>query len=371
MKPQNSTLGAAIAAAGICVGASSASADVSGLQFRLTEQAAEIIVISDADLGTPRVRTQSGEVKVWFPDVRDNARVTAAGDGAVVSRARLRPGKGSSAVLDIDVAGRRHVAQSEVTVEHQAGATIVRFPRPNVAARAANTENRAANTTNTAKTNAAKASEAVAVAPSTLSSVAKEVPASAAAGAVAERLPDTLGTKPAKPAAKVASTIASGGESKLPALMGLTAALALLLGAIKLWQRKSRSFMRDPDIHVVAHKRLAPGLQLFIVRAFGKEHLLSVNGKTTERLATNEAFEDLSQDEREPERTRFKLPNDRGVELIPSRSVLAPSAPPKRSHARTEFPGLDLPLPLSKAPLTASQSVAGLIRLREQLDRVN
>lgn len=166
-------------------------------------------------------------------------------------------------------------------------------------------------------------------------------------------------------------TIASGSESKLPALMGLTVALALLLGAIKLWQRKSNAFMRDPDIHVVAHKRLAPGLQLFIVRAFGKEHLLSVNGKTTERLATNEAFEELSPSESAPERTRFKLPNDRGVELIPSRSVLAPSAPPKRSHARSEFPGLDMPLPLSKPPLTASQSVAGLIRLREQLDRVN
>lgn len=356
------TLGMSVATvasvASVCAVSAHASADVSGLQFRLTDQAAEVVVISDHELGEPRVRSERGEVEVWFPKVNDNGRITALGDGKAVLRARLRPGMGASAVLDIDVGGRRQVNLSDVTVEHQDGATIVRIARAALVP------------VTVAKSKAVAATQpSSATAAQDSPHVAKEIVGTQRAVPNPSSSP-ALGTKSSKPAAT--PLIASGGESKMPLLLWLTAGLAAALGAIKLWQRKTTSMLRSPDIEVVATKRLAPGLQLFIVRAFGQEHLLSVNGKTTERIATNEAFDEFDGfgGEASASRPGFKLPNDPGVELIPSRSVLTKAAAPQRSQARPESMNLD-PLPLPRSPLTASQSIAGLIRLREELDRVN
>ncbi len=332
-----------------------ASADVSGLQVRMTDAAAEIVVISADDLGQPRVRTERGEVEIWFPTVHDNSRISASGDGAAIYRARLRPGMGASAVLDIDVGGRRKVELSDVTIERQEGATVVRIARGALVG----------------------AIEAPAAAPAVTETVAAPAP-KAATPVATEVIPatraaapaSTLGTKPSKASAKAKeSTLASGGESKLPALIALTLVLGVILGGIKLWQRKGNALLREPEIEVVAHKRLAPGLQLYIVRAFGQEHLLSVNGKTTERIATNETFDDMVDKASEAQRPGFKLPNEPGVELIPSRSVLAPVTAPKRS-LRAE-PSIDMPMPMPRAPMTTSQSIAGLIRLREEMDRAN
>lgn len=340
-------------------------ADVSGLQVRMTDSAAEIVVISADDLGQPRVRTERGEVEVWFPTVHDNNRIAASGDGVAIYRARLRPGMGASAVLDIDVGGRRKVELSDVTVERQEGATLVRINRSALLG------------TSTATQPAPVVSAVVAtpiVARATSQPVASVATEIVGAPLAAPTTSTGLGTKPAKPGTgikpkKEPATLASGGESKLPTLIALTLVLGAILGAIKLWQRKGHALLREPDIEVVAHKRLAPGLQLFIVRAFGQEHLLSVNGKSTERIATNESFDDVLTKASETQRPGFKLPNEPGVELIPSRSVLAPITAPKRS-LRAE-PSIDMPMPMPRVPMTTSQSIAGLIRLREEADRAN
>lgn len=344
-------------------------ADVGGLEFRVTEQAAEIVMLSEQNLGQPRVKTRRGEVQVWFPEAHENRRLSASGDGAAVTRARLRPGMGVSAVLDIDVGDRRKVDASLVTIENTAHATIVRIPR----AELADVKGVAAAAPIVAKLAAAPVAKAVAAkVVETEPVVANEVKATAESSSAA------LGTKPAKTKAVSTPSIASGGDSKLPMLLMMSAVLALVLGGIKLWQRKSVSFLREPDIEVVATKRLGPGLQLFIVRAFGQEHLLSVNGKSTERIATNELYEDFDAAANALERPRFEIPDEPpSIHLSPSRSVMAPLTSPLPGPKR----GVSFAVPASKeaplapiaprVPLTSSQSIAGLLRLREQADRIN
>jgi hypothetical protein len=244
---------------------------------------------------------------------------------------------GESAVLDIDVGGRRKVDASLVTVERSGGTTIVRIPRSELVD--------ARGSVAVKPTEATKPVETPVTAPT--ATIAKAV-----APSVANDPSETLGTKPAKDKAVTAtssltSSLASGGDSKLPMLLLMTVVLGAVLGGIKLWQRKSSAFLREPDIEVVASKRIGPGLQLFIVRAFGQEHLLSVNGKSTERIATNEAYVDF----------------DAAADALEKPSFDRPSI---------GIPSLAVPKPLmSRAPLSNSQSIAGLIRLREQADRTN
>jgi flagellar biogenesis protein FliO len=66
----------------------------------------------------------------------------------------------------------------------------------------------------------------------------------------------------------------------------LTAILVLGYGVLRWILARRPIAKRTPPISVVATHRLSPRHQLLVVRALGEEHLLSVSGGTTQKIAS-------------------------------------------------------------------------------------
>ena len=75
--------------------------------------------------------------------------------------------------------------------------------------------------------------------------------------------------------------------SPLAPLVGATALLALVYGLVRVLSARKGRPLAHASIEVIGSRRLGTRHQLVLVRALGEDHLLSMNGERTERIASS------------------------------------------------------------------------------------
>lgn len=340
---------------------SSASADnrITDASVHLSEDAWELRLEAQETLGEPRVHTSRGFVRVWFPQMRA-ARFDEAGDGGAVRSVRVRAGVQDSAVSIIRIGDQRRIAESAVQVMRDGSIARVRIARSDLPL------------VRTVPTRPAREASAQSEAePAAATDAEEESPAPAEEVVLASPALALTQT-----GAEAALLTEGSGLSTTMLLVLLTALLGLAYLLVRLFGKRRRG-VPPPAIEIVANKRLGARHQILVVRALGEDHLLTVHGGRTERIASMPApaggdpsggsEEDLlpflrlgdkealgqaqtlhraARNPGESERPRF------GAELM--KLVAERTRADQVAVARTAPP---------------SEAVAGLLRLREKLGR--
>jgi flagellar biogenesis protein FliO len=349
---------------------------IEGLTMTSDPEDIVFTVRADEALHTPSVQTYEGSVRLRFREMDTPQAIQVRGDGAAIKLADVRGGSHDSSVLRLDLGDATKLAMEDVRVEKRGRSVVVRIARDLLPPMA---EPRTHDGKAAAPVVAAAAPVAAPLAP-----VAKPAPAPAKAPAEAEA-PAAPAAKPAAPFAKakakevpLAKAMANNASSSpMPMLLAVSAILAVAYAALRLVMKKQKSAQGPraaAPIDIVAQKRIGPRHQLVIVRAFGREHLLSIQGGTTTPIATSdELFEESAPlmertgllagaPAAEPahEQPRVEKKEEEAVfggELL--RAALAQrlkEATAPRTKEPSARPGRD-----DKA---LSQAVAGLVRLR-------
>ncbi|MCG8557256.1 MAG: flagellar biosynthetic protein FliO [Proteobacteria bacterium] len=303
---------------------------------------------SSEQLGSPRIRSFPGRVKVWFPDVKEDIRMRAPGDGVAIARASLWPGYGRTLMLAIHLADGRQVPSVAVGVERDGNQTRVLIPREHL---------RSLQASKAIERPELQIPEPPAAAPANTPNVGR--PGSKQKLGAGDELAKTkTKTKRIRRIKRPPLSVAAddSGSSQLTVLLWISAILAGVLLAVKVVQKRRGGNDARPEIEVVASRRLGTGFQLLVVRAFGRDHLLSIAGRQVQNLATVASAREAS----EPASTEAQRPEGEGFR--PRRDVLGAA-----SNDEANLQGL---LALArKKPDAGRGAVAGLVRLRERLGR--
>jgi flagellar biogenesis protein FliO len=247
-------------------------------------------VRADAPLSTPSVRTYEGSIRVRFPESSAPDSLQVRGDGAAIKLVDFRSGSHDSSVMRIDLGEASKLAAEDIRIENRRHVFVVRIARdllpPMREPRVQEPEKQAALPVAAALRPASPAEPAAAPVPakSTASQPAAAKPQS-------KLLQPKANTKDTPLATAMA---AKTDSSPMPMLLAVSAILAIAYAALRLVMKKQQ---RAPGqrvaaaIDIVAQKRLGPRHQLVIVRAFGREHLLSIQGGTTTPIATSEEID--------------------------------------------------------------------------------
>jgi flagellar biogenesis protein FliO len=341
--------------------------DFTGIDYRIESDQVRVAIHTTEMLKQPRIRSTQGLLRFWFPEIVEPVWMQVTGDGGAVKKIRLRPGYETTELLSVHLGDQRRIdpAAIRVTTEpHQTVIAIERSALPAVYQAPLSQPEAPKVEPAEAETIDAEATEKV------------EETGEPAAPLKSQKSGATLWNKNEreKGADSAKSAIAEikpeVDRSQKTLLVTVVCVLGVILIAIKLFQKRTRPGTQRPEIDVVASRRLGPGFQLLIVRAFGQDHLLSINGKQTQRLAS------LSLDEAEA--LRLESEQDSGADA--ERSPLLRKKTPKKSNkVATEIHGSDatsdfdnvLSLAAARNRVTqnSSEAVQGLIRLREQLGR--
>ncbi|HJK97457.1 MAG TPA: flagellar biosynthetic protein FliO [Polyangiaceae bacterium LLY-WYZ-14_1] len=298
------------------------------LTFEETEQQLVVVLTGEGTFPAPRVRSAPGSVRLWLPDYYGAARIRRAGDGHRIRRVLVRPGAEQSALVQISVAGGRELPPDAIDVDRQPGRTRIALPKsalptppppapepppaaPAKAAARLGAAEQARAATSTSRGSSASADTAAAPAPGDgmdapgepgAAGDASAAPASGAArpgGTLSPESDDRFPWEaPASGGDGAEETDGDGGDDVVlgsasgdpsgmtgPLLL-LTLVLGAIYGAVRFLQSRNPAVAVPSDIAVVASKRLGPKHQLVLVRAMGKDHLLSIQGTTTQRLGT-------------------------------------------------------------------------------------
>jgi len=244
---------------------------IDGLQMQLSDEALSVRVVGVR--GAPRVRTNRGLIRAWFPEVDGHPRIDQSGDGHVVEALRVRPGAMDTGLLQIHLGDRRRLEQDDVEVVREDGAVVIRVDRLLLPA--------------TPEEEAPEEESA----PPPPEDVEEEAEATAEAPAADEETTEVVEAATPAPAMSLSTSAlqdATREDSPLPygALM-LLAALLLGLHFLMRWIAKKRKItLEEPELDVVASKRIGPRQSLIVVRALGEEHLLLMQGKQTQHIAS-------------------------------------------------------------------------------------
>lgn len=339
---------------------------------------------ADKPLSTPSVRAYEGSVRVRFPEASAPSSITNPGDGAAIKLIDVRSGSHSSAVMRLEFGDATKLASEDVRIENRKTSVVVRIARdllpPLREPKAAEPK----------KAEAPAPAAAKPVAAPVALPVANEKPALAAESekpaAKPTAAPLALSKKPEESAKKqpLAASMASD-SSPMPMLLAISAILGLAYVAMRVVMKKQAAAPRSTaPIEIVAQKRIGPRHQLLIVRAFGREHLLSVQGGNTTPIATSDELEDTFQDklavaariepasdlvkdvaitQRSPEPTRETKPEvTAGGDMIRAALAQRLSAATKSARAADGAAAKSG----NKEDKALSQAVAGLVRLRRE-----
>jgi flagellar biogenesis protein FliO len=313
----------------------------------LTDEAFEIRLAADGPIGSHRVQTTPGFVRVWFHGMED-AFMDHAGGGRITRWVRLRPGAPGMAVAIVRLGDPRRLSAESVSVVNEGETVRVLLDRA-------------------ALDGLISAPAAEAPEPGAEEAEAAE----AAAGPVADAPVEGDGQSVAEATAATGLAMMRPVESDAWAngapvtLFFLTLFLAGAYLAVRLWARR-RGPAVQPPIEVVASRRIGTRHQLLVVRALGEDHLLSIQGSKTEKLASTPAPPGS-------EKTTAAMEED----LVKALGVRER----KRAEERPRF-GSDLlrlagertrgdrvSVTAGSSTPTPSEAVAGLLRLRERLGR--
>ncbi len=267
-------------------------APLTSLAYELGNDTAMVTLGADQTPRRPRVRTDAGLVRLWFPDARGTAIWDLEGDGRALRGLELRPGVSGSALVVLHLADGRTIDPADVMVMRSRTGATIHIARdalpfvdhPPVAAPAPEPaheppmETATATVTETPTADATEAeAEPVLVADS-------ETPT-----------PSERSGLFGRPAPTLAAQADSSGGLPYGLLLALTAILGGLHLLLKAFSKRGRLPLPESSIDVVASKRLGTRHQLLLVRALGEEHLLSVNGNQLQHLSTAPAGAGLAE----------------------------------------------------------------------------
>ncbi len=216
---------------------------------------------------SPVVRVAKGMIRLWLRNVTDQPSLRRSAEGQGVAYVEVRPGSDDTAAVRIRLAGRKHLPLSAVRVQSADKTLTLRIAHGLLTA------------TSAASTPAGARDEKLA-APASAAPDQQAKP-SATKDASAQPSGPVFAPK-SSPATQ--AKFAPENKASMAALLGVSALLALIYLGVRILQRKHPRAAVSP-IEIIATKRLGPRHQLLIVRAFGRDHLLSVQGGTTTRIA--------------------------------------------------------------------------------------
>lgn len=266
----------------------------------------ELMIDSKEALGAPEVDTGSGYVRVAFHGMTDPGRITKRGDGQAVDAIRFVPSsrQHDTGLVVFQLSDRRRLADSTVRVDRVGSSTRIRIARaalapisqPGVtispltpASTATPTPATAAPASSTNSTAAARPATAPASASAASHRSSSLFPAATKQKANSEA---TTASSPAL----FASTTSSSGPG-MGTILIITSLLALVYGAVRYFMKRKGPIAKMPGIEIVASRRLGPRHQLVLVRALGKDHLLSIHGGETRRIASLRSSLEFGDDE--------------------------------------------------------------------------
>lgn len=333
---------------------------------------------ADKPLGESSVHSYKGSVRVRFAD-SDSVVMQKPGDGAAIERVDVRPGSHGSAVMRLDFGDSTKLSASDVRIEPRKQGVVVRIARdllPPMQEPEPVVEPKKSESAEVAQPDPASPAELVAT------PKAEAVPKPLAKKA---ELPTAL-QKPKTPLA--AAMTESRESSPVPMLITVSVILAIAYLSLRLVMKQKQKAPRAPaPIDIVAQKRIGPRHQLLIVRAFGREHLLSVQGGTTTPIATSDeteesfgqALKEASRVEPSPElmhgvaitQRTPEAPREPKVEVAPGTDIIRAALAQRLSAAAREQAQGGESAP-AEAPRKGgedkalSKAVAGLVRLRRE-----
>lgn len=334
----------------------------------MTSDSQDIVFTLRADkpLAAPAVRTYEGAVRLRFPESDVASSIQEKGDGAAIKELDVRSGSHGTAVMKLELGDNTKLSDADVRVESRKHIAVVRIARDLLPPMR---EARAQPLAQPAAPAAAAASAAA----------APVVPAAESKAGDAKK-PLLLPTAK-KPAKQLDSVLAqSTSSSPMPMLIAVSALLGLAYGAMRLLtnKKKSAGLLKPAAIDIVAQKRIGPRHQLLIVRAFGREHLLSIQGGTTTPIATSDELEEsfaarpepqldltMSQQRALPALEKKEEETQFGSELL--RVALAQRLRDQGVKPANDARSSTAPKPpISKDEKALSTAVAGLVRLRRE-----
>ncbi|MEM9188005.1 MAG: flagellar biosynthetic protein FliO [Myxococcota bacterium] len=231
-------------------------------RFEVEEDDILINLVAQEEIGQPRVRTDAGQVRVWFPGMADDVRLDPVADGGALRAVRVRPGVNGSSVVIIRLGDGRTLSAAVVRVERNANHATIRIARsalPPVEELEGDAE----------------------LAELTADDVTEEVEAPASEPEESAAPPALNASRPA-----AAGPLGAGSGSNLGVMALITILLALGYLAIRFFRSKGKVKSPLDEIEIVASRRLGTKHQIVLVRALGEDHLLSVNGNQTQRIAS-------------------------------------------------------------------------------------
>lgn len=254
------------------------------IRMGVTANEVEILINAETALGTPSVRSGAGFVRLGFGDMADPGRFTKRGDGDALTTLRLLPANDAlrTGVALIQFADRRRIYEGNVKVDSVAGATRIRIPRtllPTISDATARQfpslvpSNAVAGNT--------QAAPAAATAPASAVARASSPSPSKAASTSPSR---TTSNRPTNFKSKAMPLQDSGNP--FGTLIGITLLLGAAYLGIRYYMSKKSGGVKNQGIEILAARRLGPRHQLVLVRALGKDHLLSIHGSETRRIAS-------------------------------------------------------------------------------------
>lgn len=339
----------------------------------LGDDAYEVRVQAEADLGQPRVRTSPGFVRVWFPGM-NSVSIDRDGDGSAIRFVRIRPGYEDTAVTIIRLGDMRRVDPDEVRITREGAVARIRIPRavlPEIAPPAP-----------------APVAETATVEETTddAAEAAEEPPAEAAVATETETETEEAAAPPLALTRQSDAQPLPVGDG--PSTTVILLVLTLLLGggyfALRAVQKKIGKAGPRRDIEVIAQKRIGGKHQLLVVRALGEDHLLAVHAGRTEKIASmpapsaGEAGDGESEENDLLPFLRLGAGEETDAQTL-HRAVTRKAAARKNVEERPRF-GAELmklvgdrgrsdSVSLSGGVAAPSEAVAGLLRLREKLGR--
>ncbi|MFO0709174.1 MAG: flagellar biosynthetic protein FliO [Sandaracinus sp.] len=294
------------------------------------------------EVGAPRVRTESGFVRVWFEDMTGWTTLDLEGDGGAIRFVRARQGAGDSSVVILRVGDHRRVPESAVHVEHTGTRVTIAIPRQELPT-----------------PRMAQAPAVAVAAPAPSDAIAEPSDGATPTAIAAPPTPEGESRSAADALRHQASLTSSPALSSLGlpseehgsnvwTLLAITALLLIALGGVRLWQARRVSKGLEPSIRIIAATRLSPKQQLVVVRALGQDHLLAIEPGRTERLISITTPAEGAKDD-EPL-----------LELRLSRDPGAPQGPISLPAALAPPPLPSISTPAAHAPTLLGRTLAAL-----------
>jgi flagellar biogenesis protein FliO len=305
-----SALGLALAAL-LCATPSQAFANRLKLNSYQLEPTRFVIEVEGTEaLVQPWVRVSGSTARIWFSGIETLGRFEQGEAEAPVKSVTLRPAPAKTALLRIDLLPDHVIGQRDVEITRDGTRATIRIALPAAAAAKAATPVAIL----TASTTSPGANVAAPNAEPPVAAVPVETDATAQPPAIqTEQVqPPPASPEPAfkdglagtaKPSAAPASQKKAdpkllepqqGQLSTVQMLLLMTVLLGGVYGVLRLKLRKRGGTEFVPtEIQVLGNKRLGARHQLLIVRALGQDHLISVNGGHTERIASSETLRRL------------------------------------------------------------------------------